>query len=546
MEVVASVVLATADGSEVQGYHDALLAALANGRLEENLSHVGTEVDLVVLAVEGAETQSPSASPSIVTPSQMPQGSETPVATPAPSQFPTTSISPTNSTATEVPSSSPTNETLVNTQAPSQSPNATGIPTMAPTGVNSNAPTTAPPGNETAQPDTAPPANGTESPTSPGSQPTMVPSVSSTMAPTPKASAMPTMPIGSERPTVGPTGVPVPTMAPTAAIPEPTVSPTVGGDPGQSPAPTVTPVRYFVVAGGANAIGYADLNHLVTLSFFDDSYDRYVTSTFQPVEREDAFVTFDKTYDSFANTEEGPLSTQYGSDGAHFGPEVSLGFDLGDLFDEDIVILKAGGKSPLSSAWLPPTSSPTGTAGSYYTRLVSDISDAVSRADQITGSAGPPGHLAGIVWFHGYDDMNLDSSRAAYGTNLQNLINDLRTDLMLPNLPFVIAELGGQGTATTDANELEIRATQKAVADAMDYTVYSETAKFISGFDTTSPSDTYAGYNLYWGRADVMLKIGSQLATDMLLAMAETNVGDIDIDGADAGSATQASDTISI
>lgn len=43
-----------------------------------------------------------------------------------------------------------------------------------------------------------------------------------------------------------------------------------------------------------------------------------------------------------------------------------------------------------------------------------------------------------------------------------------------------------------------------------------------------------------------MLKIGSQLATDMLLAMAETNVGDIDIDGADAGSATQASDTISI
>jgi len=56
----------------------------------------------------------------------------------------------------------------------------------------------------------------------------------------------------------------------------------------------------------------------------------------------------------------------------------------------------------------------------------------------------PPGSLAGALWIQGESDINLgrDNEGEAYRNNLHILIQDLRSDLKQPELPFVVATLG--------------------------------------------------------------------------------------------------------
>jgi hypothetical protein len=295
----------------------------------------------------------------------------------------------------------------------------------------------------------------------------------------------------------------------------PSIAPTITGT------ELVSPIRFYVIAGDSNVVGFADLNHLVGLSFSDPSFGRFVTPSFAPVELSDAIVSFKNEYGNIRVTEEGQLSTQYGTDGAHFGPEVGMGFDLADQFDENVVIVKGGGTGgSLAVDWLPPSS---GGPGSFYTQLVGDIKDAMSRVVEFAGTSDRPAMFAGLVWFHGYDDAFNNVFRAAYESNLQNLITDIRAEFGQPDLPIVIAELGAQG-ATPDAAELEMRGIQKRVADVNVYTVLTNTSQFVTGFDTTSPSEIFDGVSNYWGRADVMIQIGYQFAADILTAKADASV----------------------
>lgn len=345
-------------------------------------------------------------------------------------------------------------------------------------------------------------SNSTVAPTTQtGENSTMTPSI--TMAPTAEST-----PTGTKLPTFDPTPTDM-TDSPTAAS-VPTLSPTSS----TTTLPSVNPIRFFVIAGDSNVVGFADLNHLVTLSFSDPAFSKFVTPFFSPVERADGFVTFNNEYGNLKLQAEGLLSTQYGTDGGHFGPEVGLGWDLADLYEESIVVIKGGGTGALASQWLPPSS---GGPGDYYTQLVDDIKGAMSRADAITGTTGQPVEFAGLIWFHGYDDVFNNAFKAAYETNLQNLISDIRAEFQLPNLPIVIAELGAQGD-TPDQAELEMRDIQKRVVDANAYTILSTTSQFVTGFDKASPTDVFDGAANYWGRADVMISIGYQFAADISAA----------------------------
>ena len=295
-------------------------------------------------------------------------------------------------------------------------------------------------------------------------------------------------------------------------------------------APTVEPVRVFAIAGETNVLGWGDINQLITLSFDRDvgeKYQVFISDAFAPIVRDDAFVTFQNAYGNFLSSEVGGLSTQYGVDGANFGPELGFGFKLADLFDEDIIIVKGGGVSSLSDAWIPPSSA-EGTGGEFYQNLIRDINDAVSNVDQITGLSGPPATLAGVIWFHGFSDAFNDASRNVYEENLQNLISDLRSDLDEPDLPFVIVEMGSGGENARE-EELEMRAIQQRVVNANNFTSYCETAKFIT-FDTQNPSQLREGANRYYGRADVFVSIGEEMADQWQVAQtAQANITDTGI-----------------
>jgi len=268
-----------------------------------------------------------------------------------------------------------------------------------------------------------------------------------------------------------------------------------------------------VIAGDSNVVGSADLNHLVMLSLSDTSFSRFVTSSFSPVERDDAIVVFANEYATTAVSLEGKLSTQFGMNGSRFGPEVGMGFDLADDFEDNIVILKCGGTGgAMAEEWLPPSS---GVPGTYYSRLVDDIKAAMLRVEELGGASGQAAEFAGMVWFQGYDDAFNNVFRSAYETNLRNFITDIRIEFNLPNLPIVIAEAGAQGS-TPNTEEQEMREIQKRVVDSYDNTILTVTSQFITGFDTSSATEVFGTLSNYWGRADVMLNIGYQFAADML------------------------------
>lgn len=594
VEVTANVVLLSEDItlSQLIEYRDLLIQALSINRLESFTEETGVETEIFVFGVDEATSDlfsgAPSLSPTDIggsdgsnnptsdavngtstpsgLPSTQPEFSALPSIAPSqnptlegeqnngtstpnngismsPSLEPTLSPSPTsifnNETdiETDVPSFSPTNDTLADgTDTPTLSPtndtliDDTDSPTLSPTNdtsIDSEAPSTSPvndtlvseepsasPSNESLVESEAPsmaPVNDTiydseapsESPTVEGFQPT-----NETEAPSLSPTSNETDPDASASPT------PVPVDA--NATDAPSSSPSTGStdSPSSTPSmsPTVEPVRYFAIGGETNALGWGDLNQLITFSFQDEKYKKFVSSSFQPIERDDVFVTFENSYGDFISDDFGKLSYLYGVDGGHFGPELGFGFRLGDVFDEDIVIVKGGGVSPLADKWVPPSSN-EGTPGEFYQKFVADINDSIANVDQITGSPSPPAQLAGLIWFHGFSDAFNDGFRNTYEENLQNLITDLRTDLDEPDLPIVIVEMGAGGeNARTE--ELEMREIQQRVVNANNFTAYCETAKFIT-FDTES---TTQGQNRYYGRADVFVSIGEEMAGQWVAA----------------------------
>lgn len=65
--------------------------------------------------------------------------------------------------------------------------------------------------------------------------------------------------------------------------------------------------------------------------------------------------------------------------------------------------------------------------------------------------------LSGLVFFQSFNDAIIPECAREYETNLANLIKDLRVDLGVPDMPFVIGETGmqsGRGfTAVQKAQE---------------------------------------------------------------------------------------------
>ena len=141
----------------------------------------------------------------------------------------------------------------------------------------------------------------------------------------------------------------------------------------------------------------------------------------------------------------GPLTlgfTVYGGR-HHFGPELQFGHVMGDHFDNQVLLVKTawGGKS-LYRDFRPPSSG--GAVGPYYTKMLTDIREALANLKTDFPSYDGGYELAGCVWYHGWNDgCEPKTAVPQYEQNLVNFIRDLRKDLKAPRLPFVIGELTG-------------------------------------------------------------------------------------------------------
>ncbi len=79
-----------------------------------------------------------------------------------------------------------------------------------------------------------------------------------------------------------------------------------------------------------------------------------------------------------------------------------------------------------------------GTQLRRWTRGTDLYSNVVARAR----AAAPAGSIAGILWHQGEGDAGSKTNADSYGIRLTKMIADIRADLNMPNLPFVVGQIG--------------------------------------------------------------------------------------------------------
>ena len=97
--------------------------------------------------------------------------------------------------------------------------------------------------------------------------------------------------------------------------------------------------------------------------------------------------------------------------------------------------------------------------GHYYRLMMTSVGETLGDLKTYAPNYKGQGYeIAGFVWFQGFNDKFSDHSTSTYQENMAHFIRDVRKDLKLPKLPFVIGAMGHQGT--------EQKGTTKILADA--------------------------------------------------------------------------------
>ncbi len=284
-------------------------------------------------------------------------------------------------------------------------------------------------------------------------------------------------------------------------------------------------IKVFIMAGQSNMQGHGDIspaNINGTLTHFMDNggaaeFDYVRSADGSWSTREDVWVHYDND-DSELLT--GELTVGFGYSDNHIGPEYGFGNLLGPETDDQILIIKTcwGGKS-LAVDFRPPSSG--GTTGAYYSQMLADIAEAIDNIPtnfpQFTGGNV---EIAGMAWLQGWNDCDEQAFMDEYEQNLINLISDVRTDLNVPNMPFVIGLAGNGGTELepegtwvhnlqTQIVPAQIRA---ALYEGHDKVAYVDTRPFYRDASLSPEPDFLHHWN---NNAESYLRIGDQMGRRM-------------------------------
>ncbi len=193
--------------------------------------------------------------------------------------------------------------------------------------------------------------------------------------------------------------------------------------------------------------------------------------------------------------------TGYGGS-SHIGPELQFGHVIGDHSEEPVLLIKTawGGKS-LYGDFRPPSSG--GQVGPYYTKMIEEIHAALAELNNDSYD------LAGFVWMQGWNDMCTQPAIPEYADNLVNLARDIRKEFNVPNLPFIVGELGNGGPTTEPGAMADFRAAQREGTARIPDAVFVET----SGFARPKELSPNTGHGHHWfGNAESYFLVGDALA----------------------------------
>ncbi|WP_353415664.1 DUF6288 domain-containing protein, partial [Haloferula helveola] len=301
---------------------------------------------------------------------------------------------------------------------------------------------------------------------------------------------------------------------------------------GTAPQP---PLKVFILAGQSNMEGHGEMNP----AFSQGTLDYLVTN--DPANyghlkdgaswalRDDVWISYKRGGTTLLN---GELSAGYGVAADTIGPELQFGVELGDYLGEQVLLIKTawGGKSlyvdfrPPTSGWSvnPPVAA--GDQGFWYQQMISDVTDALANLSTYFPDYATIGsyELAGFGWHQGWNDRVNGTAVAEYEANMENFINDVRTDLAAihpsgADIPFVIATTGIGGPGETGTNALALMDAQLAMEDFVKYPAFEDNVAVVDTREFwREASESPADQGYHWNRnAESYFLIGQSMATHM-------------------------------
>ncbi len=183
----------------------------------------------------------------------------------------------------------------------------------------------------------------------------------------------------------------------------------------------------------------------------------------------------------------GPLTVGFGArKDETIGPELGFGWVMGDALDEPVLLIKCawGGKS-LAVDFRSPSAGKIpyslgekqdvaiaqdpAIVGKYYREILTLTKAALARVKELVPGSDGRYEVVGFGWHQGWNDRVNDKFNAEYESNMVHFIHDIRKELGVPALPFVIAETGMGGPEETHPRALSLMKAQAAVAEHKEF-----------------------------------------------------------------------------
>lgn len=298
-----------------------------------------------------------------------------------------------------------------------------------------------------------------------------------------------------------------------------TVTLTVARPAAADPPAAGKPVKVFILAGQSNMEGHGIVAADPTRNGGKGSLefvarDPATAGKFKHLLGKDGtWATRDDVWIHYLDRK-GKLTAGYGANPNKIGPELGFGHVVGEAYDGPVLLVKLawGGKS-LGKDFRPPSSG--GEVGPYYTEVVRRTKAVLTGLKAEFPEFGDRGYeLAGFAWHQGWNDRINQAFVDEYAKNMAHFIRDVRKDLGVRDLPFVIAETGMSGPGETHPRALALMKAQAAVAELPEFkgtVAFVGTRAFWRDKDVSPSGQAY-----HWNtNAETYYLIGEAMGTAM-------------------------------
>jgi hypothetical protein len=205
-----------------------------------------------------------------------------------------------------------------------------------------------------------------------------------------------------------------------------------------------------------------------------------------------------------------PLQNGYGYRTDTFGPELSFGAKLQEMYPEDeIYLIKTGlDGTSLGGDWK------TSGAGAAYNLFKSRVTAALATL------SGKNPIIQGMIWMQGESDAPVASYAANYATNLANFVSTVRSTFNAQSMKFVAGVITNMSVAALGATQANTDLVRNAQVSISSYISNS------SSFGTDDLSWAYYGHYGTEGQIELGLRFaGAFTPTPEPSTLAMASVG---------------------